>query len=119
LALVGNAYHFRKLHGEPRIVLSVRHENLTHLLTAIIWASLCLALTVVAIQVLRRPNAAALANRYWPWLVAVAGTAWLFLLPIGAIGLCLLVTALCVLIARSQTRQTTGSRVSNTEQRTS
>jgi len=119
LALVGNAYHFRKLHGEPRIVLGARHEDLTHLLSAIVWASLCLALTIAAIQVLRHPNAAALANRYWPWLAAVAGTAWLFLLPIGVFGLCLLVTALCVLIARSRSRQTTGPRTSNAEQGTS
>jgi hypothetical protein len=99
---VGTAHHFRKLHGEPRLVLHARHEDLWRYLFAIVWASLCLAVAVAVIQVLRRPNAAALAHRGWPWLAAVAGTAWLFLLPLGVFGLALLVTALCVLIARSR-----------------
>ena len=100
VAPVGTAYHFRKLHGQPRLVLRARQESLTRYLSAAIWASLCLALAVAVIQVLRRPNAAALAHRGWPWLAAVAGTAWLFLLPAGVFGLALLVTALCTLIAR-------------------
>lgn len=100
LAVVGTAYHFRKLHGEPRLVLSARHESLGHRLIAIVWAGLCLAMATVVIQGLRRPDAASLAHRGWPWLAAVAGTAWLFLLPAGVLGLVLLVTALCVLIAR-------------------
>jgi prepilin-type processing-associated H-X9-DG protein len=116
LALVGTAYHFRKLHGEPRLVLSARHENLSRCLSAIVWAGLCLALATAAICGLRRPNAAALASRGWPWLAAVTGTAWLFLLPAGVFGLALLVTALCVLIARSRKRQTTDSEISNIEQ---
>ena len=71
-------------------------------MSAAVWAGLCLALAIAVIQVLRRPNGIALAHRGWPWLAAVAGTAWLFLLPAGVIGLALLVTALCVLIARRQ-----------------
>jgi prepilin-type N-terminal cleavage/methylation domain-containing protein/prepilin-type processing-associated H-X9-DG protein len=108
LALVGTAYHFRKLHGDPRLVLHVRHEDLSRRLLAIVWAGLCLALTIVVIQGLRRPNAAALANRRWPWLAMVAGTVWLFLLPAGVFGLALLVVAMCVLIARLRKQPTTG-----------
>lgn len=100
VAPAGTAHHFRKLHGQPRLVLRARHENLVRYLSAGIWAGLCLALAVAVIQVLRRPNAAALASRGWPWLATVAGTAWLFLLPAGVFGLALLVTALCTLIAR-------------------
>ena len=102
LPLVGTAYHFRKLYGEPRLVLRARHEEVGRLLAAIVWASLCLALAAVAIQGVRRPNAVALAHRHWPWLAAVAGTIWLFLLPVGVLGLILLATALCVLISRAQ-----------------
>ncbi|MBN2293733.1 MAG: DUF1559 domain-containing protein [Pirellulales bacterium] len=102
LALVGTTYHFRKLHGEPQLVLRARHENLSHWLTAIVWAVLCLALAAAVIHVLRRPNASTFAYRGWPWLAAAAGTAWLFLLPVGVFGLALLVVSLCVLITRSQ-----------------
>ncbi|NUQ63300.1 MAG: DUF1559 domain-containing protein [Pirellulales bacterium] len=104
-AFVGSAYHFRKLHGEPRLVVRARHEDLRRRLTAVLWAGLCLALAAAAIHGLRRPNAAAVLHRRWPWLAAVAGTAWLFLLPAGVFGLALLVTALCVLISRSQQRR--------------
>jgi len=99
-ALVGTAYHFRKLHGDPRLVLDARHESLTRTALALIWAGLCLALAMTITHILKRPNAAALARRYWPWLAALAGIAWLFLLPAGACGLVLLVTALCVLVRR-------------------
>ena len=116
VTLVGTAYHFRKLHGEPRLVLSARHENLSHGLSAIVWAGLCLALAIAVIHGLRRPKAFTHAQRCWPWLAAVAGTAWLFLLPAGAFGLALLVTALCVLIARSHKRQTTGSETATVKQ---
>lgn len=116
VAPVGTAHHFRKLHGEPRLVLRARHESLGRSLSAIVWAGLCLALATAVIQGLRRPGAAALAYRLWPWLAAVAGTAWLFLLPAGVFGLALLVTALCVLIARWQKRPTTDSEKSFVEQ---
>jgi prepilin-type N-terminal cleavage/methylation domain-containing protein len=106
---VGTAYHFRKLHGEPRLVLSARHGVLGRWLSASVWAVLCLALATAVVHILRRPHAAAFAARGWPWLAAVAGTAWLFLLPAGVCGLALLVTALCVLIARSHKRQTTST----------
>jgi hypothetical protein len=110
LALVGSPHHFRKLHGDPRIVLRARHEDLTHLLSAVVWAGLCLGLAAAAIGVLRRPNAAAVASRYWPWLAAVIGTAWLFLLPWGALGLLLLVIALCVWVARTCKPRGRGAR---------
>ncbi|NQT12961.1 MAG: hypothetical protein HQ582_09435, partial [Planctomycetes bacterium] len=110
LALAGTAYHphhFSKLHGEPHLVLRARHENLSRLVSAIVWACLCLALATVSIYGLRRPDAAALAYRGWPWLAAVAGVAWLFLLPAGVLGLALLVAALCALIGRLKKQQTT------------
>jgi len=109
LVPVGAAYHFRKLHGKPDLVLRVRHESLSRWLSAGVWAGLCLALATAAVYGLRRPNAAALAYRGWPWLAAVAGTAWLFLLPAGVLGLALLVTALSVLIARARESQTTAN----------
>jgi hypothetical protein len=110
LPLAGTAYHFRKLHGEPRLVLRARHEDLTRWLSAAVWAGLSLALAGAGIYVLRRPDAAALAARGWPWLAAVTGTAWLFLLPWGVLGLVLLVTALSVLIAREKEQAATGSK---------
>ena len=110
LAPVGTAYHFRKLHGEPRLVLRARHEDLDRVLTAVVWAGLCLVFAATVIRGLRRPNAAELAPRGWPWLAAVAGTAWLFLLPAGVLGLALVVTALWVLIARSRNHRTTDFR---------
>jgi drug/metabolite transporter (DMT)-like permease len=113
---VGTAYHFRKLHGEPRLVLRARHESLGRFLTAAVWAGLCLALAAAVIYGLRRPSAAARAYRYWPSLAAILGTVWLFLLPAGVVGLALLVAALCVLIARSRKRQTTGPETSNVGQ---
>jgi hypothetical protein len=119
VAPVGTPYHFRKLQGEPRLVLRARHENLTRFLFAALWAGLCLALAAAATVVLRRPDAAALAYRAWPWLAAVVGTAWLFLLPAGVLGLALLVTALCVLIDRLRKRQTTDSEIPTVEQRIS
>jgi prepilin-type processing-associated H-X9-DG protein len=102
LAVAGTAYHFRKLHGDPRLVLRVRHHGLDRRLTAGIWAALCLALAAAVIHVLRRPNAPALAHRFWPYLAALLGAVWLFLLPLGFFGLVLLAVALCVLIARSR-----------------
>ncbi|MDY0168824.1 MAG: hypothetical protein RBS80_19925 [Thermoguttaceae bacterium] len=69
-------------------------------LTAGIWAALCLALAAVVIHVLRRPNAPALVHRFWPWLAALLGAVWLFLLPLGFFGLVLLAVALCALIAQ-------------------
>ena len=115
LAPVGTRYHFRKLHGEPRLVLSVRHKDLSRSLSAIIWAGLCLALATAVIQGLRRPDALARTYRCWPWLAAIAGTAWLFLLPAGVLGLILLITALCVLIVRVRKRRTTDSKTPKAE----
>ena len=119
VGLVGAAHHFRKLHGEPTLVLRARHEDLSRGLTAIVWAALCLALAAAVIHGLRRPDAIARAYRLWPWLGAIAGMAWLFLLPAGVCGLALLVTALCVLVARTRRPQITNSETSNVEQRTS
>lgn len=102
LALTGTAYHFRKLHGEPRLVVSARHENVSRLLLAILWAALCLAMAATAVWGLRRPDATAFVSRGWPWFAALVGLVWLFLLPAGVFGWFLLVTALCVLIARSR-----------------
>ncbi|MFZ1933466.1 MAG: DUF1559 domain-containing protein [Thermoguttaceae bacterium] len=103
VAPVGTAYHFRKLHGEPRLVLSARHEDVGRGLSAALWAILCLALAAAVIQGLRRRSAAAFARCYWPWLLMVAGAAWLFLLPLGIVGVALLLIALCAMIARMQT----------------
>ena len=113
LSLVGSAYHFRKLHGEPHLVLRARHETLTRVLSALVWAGLCLAVAVVVIRALRRPHALARAYRNWPWLAAVAGTVWMFLLPAGVAGLVLLVTASCALVARLRPQQAPVSPVSN------
>jgi prepilin-type processing-associated H-X9-DG protein len=100
LPLVGTAHHFCKLQGQPRLVLRAWHENLYRGLSALAWAALCLAVAAVLIGALRHPDALARAYRSWPWLAALAGAAWLFLLPAGIIGWALLVTALGVLVGR-------------------
>jgi hypothetical protein len=100
LAPTGAAHHFRKLHGEPRLVLRACHENLTRELLAVVWVGLCLGFATAVILGVRRSAARGRAYRGWPWLAAVAGTTWLFLLPWGIGGFALLVTALCVLAAR-------------------
>jgi hypothetical protein len=110
LTPVGTAYHFRKLHGEPRLVLHARHEDLTRWLFAIVWAGLCLAFAVAAIQLLKRPDASKIVCRFWPWLATVGGVIWLFLLPVGFIGFLVLVTSLCVQVTRMQKRKATVMR---------
>ncbi len=106
LAPVGVAYHFRKLHGEPRLVLDARHEDLDRVLTAVVWAGFCLVLAMAVVRSLRHPNAAVIVRRRWPWLAVVAGAVWLFLLPAGILGLALLVVALWVLMARARNHRT-------------
>ena len=96
LTPVGTPYHFRKLHGDPRIVLSARHERLTHWLSAVVWALFCLGLAATVVHALRRSDLAPWLNRGWPWLAAIAGIAWLFLLPAGVVGLIVFFIALCV-----------------------
>ncbi len=103
VAPVGTPHHFSKLHGEPKISLSIRHESLGHWLSAGIWAGLCLAAAGAVISGVRRPDA---LKRDWPWLAAGAGVAWLFLLPAGVFGLVPLVLGLCVLIDRTQRNRT-------------
>ena len=107
LTPVGTAYHFRKLHGQPRLVLRVRHEDVDRLVIALVWAGLCLAIAAVAIYGLSHTHATALAFAGWPWLAAIAGTAWLFLLPAGFLGLALLIASSCVLITRSRKQHKT------------
>ena len=102
LTPVGTPYHFRKLHGDPRIVLSARHERFN----AVGCPPLSGPYSVWAWQ---RPSSmpcgrsdlAPWLNRGWPWLAAIAGIAWLFLLPAGAVGLIVFFIALCVLIGRA------------------
>ena len=81
---MGMAYHFRKVHGEPRLVLSARHEDVGRGVSAVIWAALCLVLAAAAVQTLRRPDAVSWMRRRWPVLAVIVGLAWLFLLPAGA-----------------------------------
>ncbi len=100
LSPVGSPCHFRKLHGDPRLVIRARHEDIGRGLAAVLWAGICLGLAAAVIQGLRRTDARSIARRYWPLWAAIAGTAWLFLLPLGIFGLALLIVALCVLIAR-------------------
>ena len=100
LTLTGTAYHFRKLHGEPRLNVRVRHESLNRYLSAVVWAVACLALAAAALSGLSRAPSPTRAARVWPWLVALAGTSWMFLLPAGVCGFLLLVVALCVLVVR-------------------
>ncbi|TVS17816.1 MAG: DUF1559 domain-containing protein [Planctomycetaceae bacterium] len=102
LAVVGTEYYFRKVHGDPRLTVRVRDRTLGRWIGASVWAVLCLAMAVGAIEGLRRPNAAERVRQHWPWLAAAAGAIWLFLLPLGGFGLLLLTAALCVLILRWQ-----------------
>ena len=112
LTPVGTAYHFRKLHGQPRLVLRARHENVDRLMIAVLWAGLCLAMAAAATYGLSRSHATALSFRGWPWLAAIAGTAWLFLLPAGVVGLALLIASSCVLVTRSRKRPRDASKTS-------
>ncbi len=112
---VGMAYHFRKLHGEPRLLLRARHEDLGRRLSAVIWAALCLALCVAAVQTLRRPKALSRARQHWPWLALIAGAAWLFLLPAGVCGLLLVAIALCALAVRLAKAPPPGPKTASAE----
>jgi hypothetical protein len=100
VAPVGTAHHFRKLHGDPHLVLSARHEDLSHGLAVLVWAGLCLAVAAAVIRGLKHPDALSRAQRVWPLWAAIGGAAWLFLLPAGIFGLALLITGSCVMIAR-------------------
>ena len=102
LAPVGVAYHFGKLHGDPRLVLQVHHVDRDRRLAAYLWASLCLALVVVAVLILHRSDASTIVARSWPWWTIVIGVAWLFLLPAGVFGLVVAMIAAWVLIARTR-----------------
>jgi len=104
LPLVGTPHHFSKLQGEPRLVVRAYHEDLRRGLTAMLWAGLSLTVAATVIHGLRRPDALARVSRGWPWLAAVAGIAWLFLLPAGVLGLALLITGLCTLLGRLRMR---------------
>lgn len=101
LSLVGTPYHFRKLHGDPRLVVAVQHEDLRYYFSAFVWAIVCAAMAAVAIFSLRKTETLARALHNWPWLAALAGLAWLFLLPGGAFGLVPIFIALWALTARS------------------
>ena len=102
LAPVGVAYHFGKLHGDPRLVLQVHHVDRDRRLAAYLWAGLCLAVVVVAVFILRRSDASAVVARSWPWGAIVVGVAWLFLLPAGVFGLVVAMIAAWVLVARTR-----------------
>ena len=102
LTPVGTAYHFSKLHGDPRLVLRARHEDIDRLVTALIWAGLCLAMGAGAIYGLRRARATAIGAVGWSWLGVCGGIVWLFLLPLGFLGWLLLVISLGVAITRSR-----------------
>ena len=68
----------------------------------LLWAGLCLVIAVAFVRILRRPDAAALVARRWPWWAVVVGIIWLFLLPAGVFGLVVAMIAAWVLIARSR-----------------
>ncbi len=111
LAPVGIAYHFGKLQGDPRLVLQIHHADRDRRLAAILWAGLCLGLTAVFVRYLRRPNAAAMVARRWPWLAVVVGVVWLFLLPAGVFGLAVAMIAGWVLVARANRPSAGGSAI--------
>ncbi|MBM4088106.1 MAG: DUF1559 domain-containing protein, partial [Planctomycetes bacterium] len=101
LAPAGVAYHFGKLHGDPRLVLQVRHSDRDRWLAAFLWAGLCLFVALLFVRILRRPDAATVVARHWPWWAVVIGVIWLFLLPAGGFGLAVAFIAAWVLIART------------------
>ncbi len=107
LTPVGTPYHFSKLHGDPRLVLHARHEDIDRLVTAVVWAGLSLAMAAAAIYGARRARATSAKFRGWPWLGVGGGIVWLFLLPVGILGWILLVISLGRLITRSRKEQAT------------
>ena len=117
LAPVGIAYHFGKLHGDPRLVLQVHHVDRDRRLAAVLWAGLCLGLAVVFVRSLRRPDAAAMVARRWPWLAVVVGVVWLFLLPAGVFGLVVAMIAAWVLVARANRPPANGAAPPESQRR--
>ncbi|NLS94913.1 MAG: DUF1559 domain-containing protein [Planctomycetaceae bacterium] len=105
LTPVGTPFHFSKLHGDPRLVLHARHEDIDRLVTAVVWAGLCLAMAAAAVYSVRRARATSTRFRGWRWLGVGGGIVWLFLLPVGVLGWILLVISLGRLITRSRKEQ--------------
>jgi hypothetical protein len=102
IPLVGEAHHFTKLLGEPKLTLSARHDDVTRWSANGAWGVLCVALAGVLSFAFSRPQVFAWFRRGWPWLAVVLGTAWLFLLPLGTGGLVLLAVGLAVLAWRTR-----------------
>ena len=102
IPLIGEAHHFTKLLGEPKLTLSARHDDVTRWTANSAWGVLCVALAGVLSFAFSRPQVLAWFRRGWPWLAIVVGTAWLFLLPLGTGGLVLLVLGLSVLAWRTR-----------------
>jgi hypothetical protein len=102
IPLVGEAHHFTKLLGEPKLTLSARHDDVTRWSANGVWGVLCVALACVLSYAFSRPQVLAWFRRGWPWLAVVLGAAWLFLLPFGMGGLVLLAVGLSVLAWRTR-----------------
>lgn len=105
LTPVGTAYHFSKLHGEPRLVLRARHEDIDRLVTGVVWAGLSLTLAAVALFALSRGRGKSVGIHGLSWLGVGGGIVWLFLLPVGFLGWLLLVISLGAVISRSRKGQ--------------
>jgi hypothetical protein len=101
---VGQPYSFSKVRGEPKLVLEARHRDLKTWSAGAVWALLCLAIAASFAHAVTRADAVPIIHRAWPWLAAAVGTAWLFLLPAGPLGLALIVAGLGTLAWRSRVK---------------
>jgi hypothetical protein len=104
IPLVGQAYHFSKVLGEPKLVLRVRHRDLVRYAAAAAWAALCFGLAAVVFFVATRSGAGRWLGRGWPWLASLLGAAWWFLFPLGGVGLVLVLVGLSALAWRTRPR---------------
>jgi hypothetical protein len=108
IPLVGQAYYFSKVLGEPKLVLRVRHRDLIRYAAAAAWAALCLGLAGVVFFVATRSGASRWIGLGWPWLASLLGAAWWFLLPLGGVGLVFLLIGLSALAWRTRPRPAQG-----------
>ncbi len=102
IPLIGQPQHFIKLLGDPKLTLTARHQDVTRWSASGAWAGLCIGLIVALVLTLTRPQATDWLRRGWPWVASLLGTAWWFLLPLGYLGLALLLVGLAILAWRTR-----------------
>jgi hypothetical protein len=106
---VGKPQHFMRILGDPKLVVSARHQDLGRWSGRLVWAALCLGFAAFLLIALSQSRVWAFIYAQWPWFAAATGVAWLFLLPLGLGGLLLAVPAIAVLAWRTRARTATAN----------